>query len=273
MKPIFYLACLLLSWAASQAQGTSPSARPGKEPTGGLFETALKPSEVGDGWKRRIRLALDPTVNPSTYCPSKYDLPGMPSQPVDPVDPAAPFRKRLDQSGADAVIYLAYVPNTPVASLYVKILRFPTEKKAEEHWALRKELGESELQTIAGQEILATNPGKHLRPDLKAGMNTLECRAGQYVVRVAPARPGLGDPGLDWLLKQMEKIRRLSEPGGAAKQTQPSQSQAAQGFPVAGSGCPKPGRPGFFGEPGRPHLQVLFTGAGAGKTGLRGLRA
>jgi hypothetical protein len=191
------------------------------ELAGGLFEVALTPPELGQGWIQWIRLALDPHANPSTYYPNKEDMPGIPLKSVDPVDPAAPFRKALAQIGAEAVIYLAYSSSIANAGpfespLYVKILRFTTPKQAEAHWALRQKTGESELIKIAGQEILATKPGKHLRPDLRASMNTLECRSGPYVIRVAPAQPLPDDPGLEWALKQIAKIRKISGPNGAA---------------------------------------------------------
>jgi hypothetical protein len=214
-----------------------------REPTGGLVETALKPSELGESWTRAIRLVLDSQANPSTYYLSKDFMPGSPQKPVDRVDPAAPFRKELDQLGAEAAIYLAYSPksptnlvllfrtNTRTSPLYVKILRFSTAAKAEAYWSDRQKIGESELLSIAGQEILATKPGKHLRPDLKASMETLECRSGRYLVRVAPLRPVLGDPGLDWVLRQVEKIRKLSEPDGAGNGSQPVSPQTNRPSP------------------------------------------
>lgn len=231
MKLILYSACLLLTWAGAWAQeGDSTTAR-SKEPTGGIVDIALKPSDLGEGWTRWVRLVLDPKLNPSTWYRSKYELPGRPAKPLDPVDPALPYKRELDRAGAEAAIYLAYS-----SRLYVKILRFPTTKEVEDHWVLRQQTGESELVSSAGVDVLSTKPGKQLRSDLRASMATIECRADKYLIRVAPALPLATDPGFNFVLKQVEKIRNLSEPAGAANRSQPGGSQTNQTSSAAASG-------------------------------------
>ena len=244
MKPILYLACLVLALVSvAAAEGDPSSESPGLQPTSGLVDVVGP--YAPEGWTRRIRLVLDPQTHPSTYYPSKDDMPGIPEKPVDPMDPAAPFRKELNQIGAEAVIYLAYngkAATTP--TLYVKMLRFSTAKQAETYWALRQKTSEFERLDIVGEEILATPRGKHLRPDLVARLDTLESRVGRYVLRVAPGRPVLrkpgspeiGDPGLRWILLQSMGIGHLSEQHSAANQSQPTGPKTNRTSSAAGSG-------------------------------------
>lgn len=119
------------------------------------------------------------------------------------------------------MLYLAYNNLPEVVSYYVKILRFPSTAEAERQWTSRRNGGESEVVTVAGAEVLSTKPGQMLRADLRAGMDTLECRAGRYWIRIAPAKPEPGDPGLKFVLKQMERIGQIREPGGAASAAPP----------------------------------------------------
>lgn len=143
MKPLLHLAWLVLGLLqVAAAEGSSSSGSDAAPPTGGLIDVALRPSELGQAWTRRIRLVLDPQIRPNPYYPSKYDIPGM--QPLDPVDPTAPFRRELDRVGAEAAIYMLYSLDAPIT--------------------------------------------------------------------LAPAQPALNDPGLNWIIKQTEKIGKSSEP-------------------------------------------------------------
>ena len=204
-SPLVIVGFLFASIVAS-AEGLGSSNRSGKVPGGGLVELMVKPMEIGPGWTNRIRLLIDPLVDPNPYYPSKDDLPGMPRKRIDPVDPTAQFKTALEQIDAEAAVYLEY--SGPSTALFVKILRFSTAAKAQAHWSLRQKSGESEVLSINGLEILKTQPGKLLRPDLRARADTLECKEGKYIVRVAPASLRLGHPGMDLLIKQVEKIRR-----------------------------------------------------------------
>jgi len=206
MKSTLTFLLLLCLGFGAPADGNGVRRRP-KEPTGGLTEIALQPSELSPEYERRVRLSLDPSAKPPTYL---YDIPGMSRSSGQDQDPIQRFRREMVRVGAEAVIYLAY--DAPPTASYVKILRFPSAIEAERQWALRSSTGESQVVAVAGVEVLFTRPGKMLRADLRAGFNTLECRAGKYWIRVAPAKPEPGDLGLNLALKQLEKIAKVREP-------------------------------------------------------------
>jgi len=106
---LLLLTCLGLGGLGAPADGNGGSHRP-KEPTGGLMEIALQPTELSPEAGRRVRLMLDPKAKPPTYL---HDIPGMSrSRDQDP-DPIQRFRREMVHVGAEAVIYLAYdVPQT-----------------------------------------------------------------------------------------------------------------------------------------------------------------
>jgi hypothetical protein len=204
-----------------------------KEPTGGLVDMLLTPAELGAASARRIRLLIDPRVSPTAYYPSKDDLPGSPDKAIDPVDPASPFKRELERTGAEAVVYLADCLTN--GCYYLKILRFSAPEKADAYWLNRRHNGELPLVGVPGAgNVVFTEPGQELRPGLKARMRTVECAAGKYVVRLAPAQTGRHNPGLDLLIKQMEKINGSGEVG-AANRSQPVAPQANRTPAAAGS--------------------------------------
>lgn len=206
-----------------------------EEPAGGLVQVLLTPTELGAGSITQVRLLLDPQVSPSVYYPSKHDLPGAPFKRIDPVDPASPFKKELERVRAEAAVYLAY--RVRGNSYYLKILRFPTPARADVYWLSRRQEGKSHWAGVPGAgNVLFTEAGQQLRPGLKARMNTAECAAGNYVVRLAPARPHPRDPGLNLLVKQMEKIIGIGEPGSAAIRSQAVGQETSRTPPEPGPG-------------------------------------
>ena len=223
------LAVLLLSAFKAQSEGANPS-RPHGEPTGGLADSALKAWELDANASRQVRLLLDPSAKPSTYV---FELPARPPSKGPDADPVKPFRSEMARIGAEAAIYLHY--DAPLNGSFVKILRFPKATETEKQWALRRDAGGSEFVTVAGAELLFTKPGQLLREDLRARLNTIECRSGRYWIRVVPASPVPGDPGLKCALKQLEKIMRR-EPSAAASQSQPSASLTNPSPTAAGPG-------------------------------------
>jgi hypothetical protein len=231
MKAILCLACFLLIGPGARAEGSSSSPGGGKEPTGGLVEIALTPTELGSRAVRRIRLLLDPQVLPPVYYPSKEYLPARPLGEARDPDPVLPFSRELNRVGGEAAIYLAYG-----TSLYVKILRFATAKEAEDHWLSRRQAVGPKTERVAGEEVLSTEHGQVLRPGVKARMNTVECRSGRYLIRVAPAKPVLDDPGLSFALKQVEKIRKRHEAIDAANRSERITPETKQAPSAVGSG-------------------------------------
>lgn len=182
------------------------------------MDIALEPGELSPEAGRYVRLLLDPKARPPTYA---HDIPGMSrSRDQDP-DPVQRFRREMGRVGAEAVLYLGYYNLPEVTSYYVKILRFPGTTEAEKQWTLRRSGGESEAVNVGGAEVLFTKPGRMLRQDLRAGFDTLECRAGRYWIRIAPAKPEPGDTGLKFVLKQLEKIAKTREAAGAASAAPP----------------------------------------------------
>jgi hypothetical protein len=209
-------ACLPIGWSLVIAGLTcieAPRLLAGdRVPASGLVKVALKASEF-DAQTRRVALLLDPTVSPSIYCPSTNGLPQRPKGELPDPDPVGPFKRELEQAGAEAAIYLDYSGGLGFPYFHVmKILRFVSEKEAEARWLARQKEGESKLITVAGEQVLFTAAGRLIRTGVKASLNTIECKAGRYLIRVAPASAVLEDAGTTGALRQMEKIAKLREP-------------------------------------------------------------
>jgi uncharacterized protein (DUF2345 family) len=102
-------------------------------------------------------------------------------------------------------------------------------------WSKRQESAESEVVTVAGRDVLVTAGGHYLRPGVKANGRMIECKSGRYWIRAAGAAT-VGDPGLQLVFKQLEKIEKLGEPVGAANRSQPVRPQTSRPSAAAGPG-------------------------------------
>jgi hypothetical protein len=195
------------------------------EPSGGLVGVALELKDLDPvaEW-RRIRFQLDSQCSPPGYYhptgDQESDLQGI-----------RYYEGSLKRAGAEAVVYLDYLPQW----LSVKILRFTLAEKAQAYWLRRQHEGEGRLETISGEPFLVTERDRLFRPGARAGARAVECRSGRYVVRVTDGRHSKLNPEIGFALKQLQKIRSLREPDGAANLSQPIRTEPNRASVAAGS--------------------------------------
>jgi hypothetical protein len=194
------LACLGVAADENSADGAK----------GGLAGTALGSPDLGGHWTRRIILLLDSKASPPEIFQVNSNLQRSASKQME--EKRSFLTNGLALVGAEAQIIVEYYDAEHDRRFSLHIYRYPTTEEMDSMWKKLLKSRIRNVKTVSGEEVIYTNTGQDLSKSLRTEQPSVEERQGRYHIMIAPGKPEEGDPGLEVIRKQVEKIRRATEP-------------------------------------------------------------